>query len=214
MTSTTTLVAHRYGNTPATAARAVGRADVIELDVHVFRGRVEVRHEKVLRPTSRLFERWYLLPPGTEVPTIDEVLAAVGPDVTLMLDLKCSTRRAARLIRRAVPGNQSLIVSSRNWWVLGAFADRPRTTLLRSCANWRELWLVLALGGLGDRLGAVVHERALDRQTVERLAARTPHVYTWAVESPERAKELVDAGVSGLIVDDLDRDWPIGRSSG
>ncbi len=50
------LVAHRAGNTAATARLSLGKVDMIELDVHVLRGRVEVRHAKVLRPTRRLFD--------------------------------------------------------------------------------------------------------------------------------------------------------------
>ncbi len=202
------LVAHRFGNTSASARAAIGRADVIELDVHVFRGRVEVRHEKVLRPTARLWERWYLLPADTRVPTVDEILVAVESDTPLLVDLKCFTRRAARRIRRALPDGQPLIVSSRSWWVLGAFADRPETTMLRSCGNALQLRLARLAPGLGDRLGLVVHRRLLDGEVVADLARRTAHVFTWAVTDPAEARILVEAGVTGLIVDDLDLDWP------
>lgn len=204
------LVAHRAGNHPESARAALGRADVIELDVHVFRGRVVVRHAKVLRPTARLWERWYLLPTDTVVPTIDEVLASVDPDTPLMLDLKCTTRWAARRIRREVPGDRQLIVSSRSWWVLGVFAGRPGTTLLRSCGNPLQLRLAPLLPGLGERIGLVVHERLLTRSVIADLSRHTPHRFTWAVTTPERAGALVEAGVTGLIVDDLDADWPRG----
>lgn len=204
------LVAHRAGNRPETAMAVADRADAVELDVHVFRGRVEVRHEKVLRPTARLWERWELFPADTPVATIDEVLAAVEPDLPLLVDLKCFTRRAARRIRRSLPGDRELIVSSRSWWILSAFADRPRTTLLRSCGNRWQVRLVTRVPGLGQRVGVVVHQRLLDRAVVAGLAARTPHVFTWAVATPERARELVAAGVTGLIVDDLDLAWPRG----
>ena len=207
------LVAHRSGNTLAAARLDVGRADAIELDVHVHRGRVVVRHEKVLRPTSRLWERWYLLPADTPVPAMDEVVAALPDDTLLLLDLKCFTRRAARRIRRAVPDDRPLFVSCRTWWVLGAFADRPDTIRLRSCGTVWQLHLALRLPGLGRRRGAVVHQRLLDRSVVGELTRRTPHVFTWAVTSAERARELVAAGVTGLIVDDLDLDWPRPESS-
>lgn len=204
------LIAHRAGNSPSSARRAEGRADVIEADVHVFRNRVEVRHEKVLRPTARLWERWYLLPAGTTVPVIGEVLAAIDPDTPLLLDLKCATPWAARQIRRAVPGDRRLIVSSRAWWVLGAFADRPDTIRLRSCGRAWHLWLARRLPGLSDRVGLVVHQRLLDEETVAELTRLTPRLFTWAITEPDRARALVQAGVVGLIVDDLDREWPRG----
>lgn len=202
------LVGHRSGNSVAAVGRDLGSADAIELDVHVHRGRVEVRHEKVVRPTSRLFERWYLLPADTRVPLLSEILDAVGDETLLLLDLKCFTRRAARRIRRSVPEHRPLIVSSRSWWTLGAFGDRSGTIALRSCGNRLQLRLATLWPGLGPRLGVVANQRLLDRERIEQLVSRTPHVFTWAVTTVERARELVDAGVTGLIVDDLSRPWP------
>lgn len=197
------IVAHRAGNRPDTAAMEAGRADYIELDLHVFRGRVEVRHEKVLRPTARLWDKWFLLPPGVEVPVIEEILAAVAPDTPLMLDLKCFTRTAARRIRAAVPGTHPLIVSSRAWWVLPVFADRADTSLLRSCGNRLQLWLVDRLPGLGPSVGAGVHERRLDDAQLARLRTKTGLLFSWGVKSRARGDQLVLAGVTGLIVDDV-----------
>lgn len=198
------IVAHRAGNRADTAALEASRADVVELDVHVFRGRVEVRHEKVLRPSARLWEKWYLLPAGVEVPRIEDILTAVGPDTPLMLDLKCFTRAAARRIRAAVPDTHPLIVSSRAWWVLPVFADRPGTSQLRSCGNRMQLWLVDRLPGLGPSVGVTVHQQRLDRAEISRLRARTGLLFTWGVTSRTRGDELVKAGVIGLIVDDVE----------
>ncbi len=201
------LIAHRAGNTAAGARAAAGRADAIELDAHVLRGRVEVRHEKVLRPTTRLWERWYLLPAGTRAPAIEEVLAAIDDGQRLHVDLKCLTRRAARRIRSALPPDRELIVSARSWWVLAAFADRPDTTRLRSCGNRLHLRLVGLVPGLGPRLGVVANARLLDPGVVAALLRRSPLLFTWAVTTPEQARALAEAGVTGLIVDDLDIDW-------
>lgn len=204
---TPVIVAHRAGNDPSAVEAALPRADIIECDVHVHRGRVEVRHEKVLRPTSRLWERWYLLPSGTPVPSIDEILAVVPPAVPLLVDLKCFTRRAARRIRRAIPEDRPLLVSSRSWWVLPVFGDRLGTVMLRSCGNRLQLRVVTMVPGLGDRVGVVVHNRLLDDDAVNRVRARTPRLFSWAVESIERGRRLAADGVTGLIVDDLDLDW-------
>jgi len=206
-TSTHQVIAHRAGNRPDAVVPALARADIVELDAHVFRGRVEVRHTKVLRPTSRLWEKWYFLPAGTPVHTIDEILAVMPPDVPIHVDLKCFTGRAGRRIRKAIPEQRELIVSCRSWWVLRAFRDRPRTLMMRSCGSNLQLRLVGLLPGLGDRVGVVAHQRLLDRQIVASLLERTPQVFTWAVETVVRGRELVSWGVTGLIVDDLELDW-------
>jgi len=201
------IVAHRAGNDPSAVESAIRRADVVECDVHVHRGRVEVRHEKVLRPTSRLWERWYLLPADTVVPSLDDILAVAPPDVPLLLDLKCFTRRAARRIRRAVPEERPVLVSCRSWWVLSAFRDRPETVILRSCGNRFQLRVVTMVPGLGDRVGVVAHNRLLDGPAIGAVLARTPRLFSWAVETVERGQELAANGVVGLIVDDLEIDW-------
>ncbi len=202
------LVAHRAGNRPDTARAAQHRADLVEVDVHVFRGRVEVRHEKVLRPTARLWEKWYLLPRGTSPFTIQDVLAVIEPDTHLQVDLKCYTPWAARRIRASLPDSQPVTVSARSWWVLRAFRDRPGTPRLRSCKTRLQLRLAQLVPGLGDQLGLVVHQRLLDEGVVRSVTAKTPWLFTWAVETPERGRALAAAGVTALIVDDLDLDWP------
>lgn len=186
---------------------ALKRADIVELDVHLFRGRVEVRHAKVLWPTARLWEKWFFLPADTTVPSIESALAVIPPDVSLLLDMKCFTRRAGRRIRRAVPEDRDLIVSCRSWWVLSVFADRQQTIMLRSCGNRLQRFLVKLIPGLGDRVGVVIHERLLEPDTAAALLKHTPHLFSWAAESIERGRELADLGVTGLIVDDLSLDW-------
>lgn len=201
------IVAHRAGNKPESVVPALTRADAIELDVHVLRGRVEVRHEKVLRPTRRLWERWYLLPAGTQAAAIESILDAIPGDVPLLVDLKCFTRRAARRIRRSIPEDRTVIVSCRSWWVLHAFGDRANTLALRSCGNRTQMRLATMIPGLGDRHGIVAHNRLLDDETVARALAHSPLLFTWAVETMDRGRELAGKGLTGLIVDDLTLNW-------
>lgn len=202
------LVAHRAGNR-VDAALAVGdQADMIELDVHVLRGRVELRHEKVLRPTLRLWERWYLLPRGAKGTPIAEVLTALDPSVPLMLDCKCFTRRAARKIRASVPTDRTVVASTRSWWVLSAFPEGERVRRLRSCRTTWQLALAQRIPGLGPGTGIVAHHEILDAEVVAAVRNRTPQLFTWALPDSRRATQLVEWGATGLIVDDLSQPWP------
>ena len=83
------VIAHRAGNSAegVRAARAAG-ADLVEADVHLFRGRLEVRHAKTLGPLPRLWEKWYLLARDAPRPDLAAILAAVGQAPGLVLDLK------------------------------------------------------------------------------------------------------------------------------
>lgn len=196
------VVAHRAGNTVEAARQALGQVDRIELDVHVLRGDVEVRHAKVLHPTKRLWEKWYLLPRGSRGVPIGDVLAELGSDTPLMIDLKCFTRRSVSLIRRALPEGQQLVVSTRSWWTLAPFADRPNTTLLRSCGTAWQLWWALNRAAFGQGRGVSVHESRLTESVIDRLRERTDVIYTWGATTPARCQELIEAGVTGVILDD------------
>lgn len=196
------IVAHRAGNEIATAREAAQAGHVVEADVHLFRGRVELRHEKVLWPFKRLWERWFLLPASAPRLHLEDLVDAIDVDTMLLLDLKCFSRRAARRIRSVVPAAMTATVSSRSWWTLGAFADQPETTALRSCGNRAQLWLAIRWPGLGDSLGITAHERLLTPEIVERIRRRTPHVYSWALTSIARTEALARAGLSGAVLDD------------
>src|SRR3954470_21371543 len=107
MAETPFLVAHRAGNDLALLRRAERvRARLIEADVHLRRGRLEVRHLKTLGPLPVLWDRWYLASPRTPRLELQELLASAAPDTALMLDLKGRdpelSRRVGALLDRPV----------------------------------------------------------------------------------------------------------------
>ena len=198
------LVAHRAGNTAATARLALGKVDMIELDVHVLRGRVEVRHAKVLRPTRRLWEKWYFLPPDATGVPIDAVLSALPPTTPLMIDLKCFTRRSAQRIMQTLPEQTPIVASTRNWWVLRPFRSRPNTRVLHSCGARWQLWWALRWSAFTPGAGVCVHQRRLTADVADALHARTPLVFCWGVTTPQRVSELQNLGITGVIADDYE----------
>src|SRR3954469_16337485 len=113
------VVAHRAGNDLAVLRRAEPwRPRLVEADVHLHRGRLEVRHLKTLGPLPVLWDRWYLASPRTPRLGLAAVLAGAGQDTALMLDLKgrnpeLSRRVVAELSRRRPMGPVS--VCSRRW---------------------------------------------------------------------------------------------------
>lgn len=200
------IVAHRAGNDPTTARAAQALADVIELDAHVHRGRVELRHAKLLRPTNRLWEQWYLLPADARGAPIETVLQALDPDTPLLVDLKCFTRRAARQIASAIPVTHPVLASTRSWWILPAVADRPGWTAMRSCGSRLQVWLA-AHTDRHHRYGAAVRANRLPPRRMQAFVARRGRVYVWGVASVDHGTQLRRWGVEGLIVDDLSLPW-------
>lgn len=195
-------VAHRAGNVVGGATDAARRADLVELDVHWHRGRIEVRHAKRLWFTGRLWERWYLLDRTTARLTLAEVLDGVDPALHLLVDLKGVTPRLSRAVRDALADRSGYTVATKSWWLLRSFRDDPRVRTLRSAGNRLRLavlrWVHLPAG----TDGVAVHHRLLTAPLVAELAARG-QVFTWGVTDRRRAELLVGWGVAGIIVDDL-----------
>lgn len=200
MTPSVVLVAHRAGNDPERDVRLTGPADLVELDVHRFRGRLEVRHAKALWPSQRLFEGWTLLPRSTPRPTLAQVLAAIPQDRRLWLDLKGPDPRLAAEVARAV-GDRPVWVSARCWWQLARFRSYPHIRTFASIGTKWQRWLIDRLHGNRWCDGLVIHQQLVDPVFMWRRAPGTP-VAVWAVDRVERALELLSMGVTGLILDD------------
>lgn len=198
------IVAHRYGNSVETARIGSEVADMIEMDVHLWHGRLEVRHAKRLWILQRQWEQWHLLPSDSPVPSFTEILSSLPPDTRLLVDIKGWRPKMVRLIREALGDQRQIIASARGWWLLRHIRDRANTTVLRSVGTRWQLWLVNHLSHPQSKPnpGSVVHQRLLDRESTASLLRISPDLFTWNVESKSRADVLLEMGVTGLIVDD------------
>lgn len=195
------VIAHRAGNSVDGIAAAVGAADTVELDVHLFRGRLEVRHSKVLLwPFGRLWERWYLLEPDAARPALGVVLAAVPAGTGIWIDLKGYTTRLPRAAHRVVGDRPGITWSSRQWWLLGWIRRHTSARTMASVGSrWqRRLALVVPL----PVDGIVVADRLVDGAWLARLRRRARVLVVWGVTDPVRAAGLAAAGVDGLILDE------------
>jgi glycerophosphoryl diester phosphodiesterase len=198
------LVAHRAGNRldRLRASEAAGVA-VVEADVHLFRGRLEVRHLKTLGPLPLLWDRWELASPWTPRLLLSDLLAAAAPTTELMLDLKGRRRRLAEQVVDALQpylGRQRLTISARCWPLLEPFAGLP-VRRLHSVRTGRQLRALLGQSAGARIEGVSIHERLLDRAAMTELRRIAGVVLTWPVDDAGRAAELVRLGVHGLISD-------------
>jgi glycerophosphoryl diester phosphodiesterase len=198
------VVAHRAANGAAGIAPAVAAgADVVEADVHLFRGRLEVRHGKTLGPFPRLWERWYLLDRDAPRPPLEEILAAVPADTELLLDLKGPDPRLADGVLRAVaavpPGD--IRVCGRWWGTLERLRGAAGMRTMRSAGSRAQLRLLLRRRP--DALdGVSVRRELLTPAVVACLRERARDVWTWPVEDRASALALAEWGVTGFITDD------------
>jgi glycerophosphoryl diester phosphodiesterase len=198
------VIAHRAANDPASLARAPAHADVVEADVFLFRGRLEVRHAKTIGPLPILWERWYLLGRDAPRPRLETVLAAVPPEVDLLLDLKGPDPRMAGAVRRAVEAwmrGRRLLVASRVWRTVDRLRGTGTIETLHSVGSARGLRALRRRYGPGSLEGVAVHRELLTPRVVADLRERAPRVWSWPVDDPATARTLGAWGVTGFISD-------------
>jgi hypothetical protein len=191
------IVAHRAGNDLARlrAAEAL-ELPLVEADVHLFGGRLEVRHRKTVGPIPILWDRWELAPPWAPRLLLEELLEA-APATELMLDLKGHDRRLPARVLAAIeaagrPGR--LTVCSQDWRLLAPLAGLPEIRIVHSVGNARQL------ARLPETVAGVsIHERLLDAGVVAELRRRATLVLSWPVETAAQARRLAAWGVQGLI---------------
>lgn len=199
-----TVVAHRYGNSIDSALKGAEIADMIEIDVHLWHGRLEVRHAKRIWVLQRQWEQWRLLPADSPVPSFAEMVAAIPPQTPLLVDIKGWRPKMVGLIKEALGDERPIVASARGWWLLRHIRGRPHTNVLRSVGTKWQLWLVshLPRSRAEQAPGTVVHQRLLDHDSAATLLHISPDLFTWNIESKSRADDVIALGVSGLIIDD------------
>ena len=204
-------VAHRAGNDLSRlAAAAAAGADVVEADVHRYRGRLEVRHSKALGPLPYLWDAGEPLV-STRVPQLRlpdlldaMLLDALAPEATLMLDLKgpgAVGRHVAEAVHARRP-DRPVLVCSRWWPGVDAVADLPWARPLLTARNRAEL-LRLRRRVRGPRApyGVSLHRSLLTPAVVAELRERVELVLTWGVGDEQALQDVLARGVNGVISD-------------
>lgn len=211
-------VAHRAGNSlEALAAGVAAGADVLEADVHVARGALEVRHLKTLGPLPWLWDRtgtgpvpsprdrWELVRRTPQL-RLEELLEA-AQGAALMLDLKGAGGVGPAVARSlsARPPSTPVLVCARWWPSVLAFDGVEGAQQVLSARGGAEL------GRLRRRLrdrrvpaphGVSVHRSLLSEPVVAELHERVELVMTWPVNDDEVLREVLALGVDAVISDD------------
>jgi glycerophosphoryl diester phosphodiesterase len=200
------LIAHRAGNDPAKLRAAErARADVIEADLHLRRGRLELRHLKTAGPLPVYWDRWALAPPWRRFDSVEDLLTGAGPQTALLLDLKGSDPAAARMLSAALSRaarTAPLLVSARAWPLLDEI-DPALARRIGSAARPRQLAELISHAAVRPLDGAALHLRLLQRELLAPLRDHAPLLMTWPVNHRHEADRASALGVGGLISDDL-----------
>jgi glycerophosphoryl diester phosphodiesterase len=184
------------------AAELIG-ADIVEADLHLFRGAVEVRHLKTLGPVPVLWDRWKLTGAWAPRLQLQALLASTRPGTELMLDLK--GRRAGLSMKviealDAHPGRR-ITICSRSWRLLQPFEELADVRVVHSVGTGRQLRALLDLGRHRRFQGVSIHERLLTPATIGELRTVADLVMSWPANAPGTIRDLMAMGVDALITD-------------
>jgi len=240
------LLGHRgaAAEAPANTVPAFHRAmeagaEGVELDVHLTRdGHVVVIHDDTVRAVTgapgrvremdlaaiqQLDAGSYFGPAfaGVRIPTLDEVLGAVGPTAVVNIELK-GTRVASEGLEREVVRTvhahrmeDRVIASSFNpfrLWRLRSLDPRiPRAMLHgpQAPAFVRGLWSLPLVQP--DALHP--HYSMVNEAYMARARQWGVRVNVWTVDDPTEARRLVHLGVDAIITNDPDRLRPVVKVS-
>lgn len=199
-------IAHRAGNSLAGLHEAnVLGADVIECDVHAYRGRLEVRHLKTAGPLPFLWDRWELASASAPRLGLGELLDADRRGTTFMLDIKgrrVATGRAVAELLHERAHEHDLLVCGRHWPAVERVAELPYVRAVLSARNRAELAALVRRLDRDDRpaaYGVSLHRSLLDADLVARLRRRVEVVMTWAVDDLPTLDRVLDLDANGVI---------------
>lgn len=202
-------IAHRAGNRLDRLGEALAAGvDYAEADLWLYRGRLEVRHEKTAGPLPILWDRWLLKPGWTRRLSLEELLAAIGDGGRLLLDLKGRDEGLAEALAKALEragAVDSVAFTSPTWSYLDRLSE-----LLPEVTRFYTIGSLQRLAALRPRLErreiarVAIDSRMLTAEIVAELGrAEVETITTWAVETPEKAREVLAWGVRGITSDSL-----------
>ena len=197
-------VAHRGGNTLAGLRAALDAGvDLVEADIHLYRGALEVRHSRAIGP-RHYWDRSTGVTRRRDavVPELEEVLAVADGDPRLMLDLKgpslAVAGRVAERLRSLRPG-VPVAVCTKQWRMLDAFAGDANVRRILSAANTRQLTRLRARLQ-GERAhGVSIRLRLLTPEIVAELRRSTELILAWSVDTEPELDRSFELGVTGVI---------------
>ncbi|KRF32379.1 glycerophosphodiester phosphodiesterase [Nocardioides sp. Soil805] len=204
---TVLAIAHRAGNSLAGlhSANRLG-VDVIECDVHDYRGRLEVRHLKTAGPLPLLWDRWELASASAPRLGLDEMFLADDHGTTFMLDIKGRRAAAAVSVARFLHhrGHHGPVLVCGRWWPsVETVAQLSFVRPVLSARTRGELARLRRRLAAGPPVhGVSVHRSLLDAAVVAELHRHVEVVMTWAVNDLPTLDAVLATGASGIISDE------------
>lgn len=210
--------AHRAGNDLALANAVIAMGvDLIETDVWLHKGQLEVRHRDTMGPIPLLREGWSLRPGWKPRILLRELLEATPEDAILFLDLKGDeidlSQEIMTQLRSIQPGRR-IAMCGRNWPQLDPVVSNPDVTVFYSVGDEKERATVLPRLQKMDAPALSIHRKLITPDFIEQVKKLDTVVISWDVNTLEQSRRLHDLGVDGFTSDNLPMLAKIARERG
>jgi glycerophosphoryl diester phosphodiesterase len=205
-------IAHRAGNDVADLRAALDAGvDLVEADIHLFRGALEVRHRKAIG-RHLFWEKWWevnwrrdvILPELADV--LSHVREVVNGDPRLMLDLKGPAHavapEVAAMLREEAP-DMPVTVCTKQWRMLDAFAADPHVRQVFSASNSLQLGRLRAVLRRRRVAGVSIRRQLLNPAIAAELCRAADVVMVWPVDTEAALDHARWLGVTGVISKNL-----------
>ena len=197
--------AHRAGNTREQAFRAIeAGADLLETDIWLHKGRLELRHKQTLGPIPILWEKWSIAPGWTPRYQLRDLLRDVPEDILLFLDFKGEEMDLGPQVLKELQHfspDRLVAICGRNYPQLQTIADAPNILCFYSVGDdeeWPQAQKLIAASefpALSIHASLVTPERMAWMNTIGGI------VVCWDVHTAEQMRELRKLGVDGFTTD-------------
>lgn len=200
--------AHRAGNDIAFARKVIARGvDLLETDIWLHNGQLELRHRNTMGPIPLLWDRWSLRPGWGPRLLLRDLLEATSRDAMPFLDLKGEELDLApeivREVRRVQPGRH-VVMCGRNWPQLDPVVAEPDVTIFYSVGDEEERSAVVPRLTRMEAPALSIRRELITPDFMARITYLGTTVIGWAVNTTGQARQLYDLGVDGFTSDNLD----------
>ena len=200
-------IAHRAGNSVQEAQHAIALGcDLIETDIWLHNGKLDLRHMHRLGPLPIYWERWRI---SIGLPRLgfNDLLGAIDEDSLLFLDMKGDDPRLGPAIvnelRQHAPGRR-VALCGRSYPQLDAVLDEPEVTIFYSVGEQKEFAAAWPRLEQMEWPAISIHRKLISSEVMDRLNAMNATVICWNVNTTEQARMLHEMGVDGFTSDNLE----------
>lgn len=200
--------AHRAGNSRAHALAAIeAGADLLETDIWLHKGRLELRHKRTLGPIPILWEKWSIAPGWTPRYYLRDLLHDVPEEALIFLDFKGDEMdlgpEVLKELQQTAP-NRTIAICGRNYPQLQTIANEPNIICFYSVGSDEEWPVAKELIAASEPPALSIEAKFATRERLAWMRDLDGLVVCWGVQTIERMTELRELGVDGFTTDSPD----------